>query len=104
MKWNAKSIKSMRERFHLRQHQFAMVLGARQQTVSEWEVELYAPTNAYQKLLTHVEGELTKTFERVGAANFLPELAKTYNFSIKTPWGSKVGQSARATVRKRKKG
>jgi hypothetical protein len=35
--------------------EFAELLGCRQQTISEWELGLYAPANAYGKLLSQIK-------------------------------------------------
>jgi len=49
--WNKETIKKLRSDLKLTQVEFALRLGCRQQTVSEWELGLYAPANAYCKLL-----------------------------------------------------
>lgn len=50
--WNAEKIKKARKVFNLTQAEMAEELGCRQQTISEWELDFYAPKNAYQRLLT----------------------------------------------------
>lgn len=50
-KWNSETIRDARKKFGLTQTLFATELGCRQQTVSEWELGMYEPKNAYQKLL-----------------------------------------------------
>ncbi|MGQ0603321.1 MAG: helix-turn-helix transcriptional regulator [Anaerolineales bacterium] len=52
--WDTELIKGLRQHMGLTQAQFAEVLGVRQQTVSEWEVGLYAPTRATAKHLALV--------------------------------------------------
>lgn len=52
VKWNAKSIREGRKNLNLTQAELAQGLGCRQQTVSDWEIDMYVPKNAYQRLLT----------------------------------------------------
>jgi DNA-binding transcriptional regulator YiaG len=54
-KWTSKSIRAFRNKHHMTQEELAILLGCRQQTVSEWETELYTPKNAYSQLLDQVE-------------------------------------------------
>ena len=56
--WTASTIKAIRVQLELTQAQFAEKLGCRQQTISEWELGLYTPKNAYQRLLTQLFGGL----------------------------------------------
>ncbi|KZL49465.1 transcriptional regulator [Nodularia spumigena CENA596] len=49
--WNSKSIKALRLQMDLTQAEFAQELGVRQQTVSEWENEIYEPTRSKSKHL-----------------------------------------------------
>lgn len=50
--WDADNIRRARKTRNLTQAELAESLGCRQQTISEWELNMYAPKNAYQKLLT----------------------------------------------------
>jgi transcriptional regulator with XRE-family HTH domain len=50
--WDAESIRRARKARGLTQAELAEGLGCRQQTISEWELGMYGPKNAYQKLLT----------------------------------------------------
>jgi len=50
--WNADLIKSLRHHMHWTQFDLADKLGMRQQTISEWENELYEPKRSSSKLLT----------------------------------------------------
>lgn len=50
--WDAENIRRARKARNLTQAELAEGLGCRQQTISEWELGMYAPKNAYQKLLT----------------------------------------------------
>lgn len=52
--WNAKMIKALRYHMKASQSELAEQLGVRQQTVSEWETETYAPKKAMSKLLSYV--------------------------------------------------
>ncbi|RYZ99380.1 MAG: XRE family transcriptional regulator [Proteobacteria bacterium] len=50
--WDAENIRRARKARNLTQAELAEGLGCRQQTISEWELGMYGPKNAYQKLLT----------------------------------------------------
>lgn len=50
--WDSETIRRARKTKNLTQAELAESLGCRQQTISEWELNMYAPKNAYQKLLT----------------------------------------------------
>jgi DNA-binding transcriptional regulator YiaG len=50
--WDADLIKSLRHHMHWTQFDLADKLGMRQQTISEWENELYEPKRSSSKLLT----------------------------------------------------
>ncbi len=52
--WSAEMIKALRHYMQASQEELAEELGVRQQTVSEWENELYAPKKAMSKLLGYV--------------------------------------------------
>jgi DNA-binding transcriptional regulator YiaG len=49
--WDGELIKGLREHMGFTQGQFAQEMGIRQQTVSEWETGVYAPTRATAKHL-----------------------------------------------------
>jgi len=53
--WDKESIKQLRQMLNITQTEFAALLGCRQQTISEWEQGLYAPANAYGKLLSQLK-------------------------------------------------
>lgn len=55
MIWDRDAVKQLRKALELTQDEFADLLGCRQQTISEWEQGLYAPANAYGKLLTQLK-------------------------------------------------
>jgi len=59
MSWNEHRVRRLRQTLGVTQNELAKVLGCRQQTVSEWELGLYAPANAYGKLLTMIESQAT---------------------------------------------
>ena len=50
--WNARQIRALREHLRLSQAALAQELGARQQTVSEWETGQYLPRGTSARLLT----------------------------------------------------
>jgi DNA-binding transcriptional regulator YiaG len=52
--WNAADIQALRHHLHMTQQQLAEELGTRQQTISEWERELYRPRGTAAKLLSLV--------------------------------------------------
>jgi DNA-binding transcriptional regulator YiaG len=52
--WDRELIKGLRQHMGLSQAQFADQLGVRQQTISEWETGVYAPSRATRKYLTLV--------------------------------------------------
>jgi len=52
--WDSEMVHSLRDHMGLSQAQFADELGVRQQTVSEWETGVYAPSRATCKYLSLV--------------------------------------------------
>lgn len=58
--WTAQMILRFRNRHNLSQKEFSDLIGCRQQTISEWELELYSPGNAYCKVLTFLEKQMAK--------------------------------------------
>ncbi|MCO5142130.1 MAG: helix-turn-helix domain-containing protein [Oligoflexia bacterium] len=63
--WDAENIRRARKARNLTQAELAEGLGCRQQTISEWELGMYAPKNAYQKLLTMFFGSAPVVAEAV---------------------------------------
>jgi DNA-binding transcriptional regulator YiaG len=53
-RWGSESVKALREHLGVSQADLAKLLGVRQQTVSEWETGMYAPTRARSNHLTLV--------------------------------------------------
>ncbi len=49
--WDSAKVKALREYLGLTQQQLAQELGVRQQTISEWEVGIYAPRRSTSKYL-----------------------------------------------------
>jgi len=52
--WNAASIRALRQHLKLSQAEMARQLGARQQTISEWETGKYRPRGTSSTLLSMV--------------------------------------------------
>lgn len=52
--WDGELVKALRKHMNFNQAQLAEALGVRQQTVSEWETSVYAPSRAMSKYLTIV--------------------------------------------------
>ena len=50
--WDAASVRALRDHLGLTQRELAAELGARQQTVSEWETGQYAPRGSSARLLS----------------------------------------------------
>jgi len=67
--WNAESIRQARKARSLTQAELAEALGCRQQTISEWELGMYEPKNAYQKLLSLFFGSTPVVKEEVPSQN-----------------------------------
>lgn len=83
-KWNAESIKALRNRYNLSQFLFSKILGTRQQTISEWEVGEYSPKNAYIRVLDSVEVELAELMgkARENYSTFLTLLFRKYDINL----------------------
>ncbi len=52
--WNGKKIRALRGHMQLTQQEMADQLGTRQQTISEWEKDMYKPRGASATLLSIV--------------------------------------------------
>jgi DNA-binding transcriptional regulator YiaG len=52
--WNGKKIRALRDHMNLTQQEMADRLGTRQQTISEWEKDMYKPRGASATLLNIV--------------------------------------------------
>lgn len=52
LRWDADSIRALREHMGMNQSEMAELLGVRQQTISEWETSAYQPTRSSSKHLT----------------------------------------------------
>ncbi len=52
--WDAKGVRGLREHLNLTQQELAEEMGARQQTISEWETGLYRPRGLSERLLSLV--------------------------------------------------
>jgi DNA-binding transcriptional regulator YiaG len=53
-RWDAGSVKALRQHLRLTQEQMARELGTRQQTISEWETGMYQPRGLSERFLTLV--------------------------------------------------
>ena len=53
-RWDAGKVRALRKYLGATQHELAERLGARQQTVSEWETGLYQPRGSSATLLTMI--------------------------------------------------
>lgn len=53
-RWSSESVRALREHLGVSQGDLAELLGVRQQTISEWETGMYAPTRARSNHLTLV--------------------------------------------------
>ncbi len=54
LSWTGEKIKDLRHRLGWNQAELARRLRCRQQTVSEWETNIYQPQNAYSQLLDRI--------------------------------------------------
>ena len=63
VQWNGELVKALRQHMGLTQSEFAKQLGVRQQTVSEWEKGIYAPTRASSNYLTLVAEKAAFEYE-----------------------------------------
>jgi transcriptional regulator with XRE-family HTH domain len=63
--WDSETIRRARKARNLTQAELAESLGCRQQTISEWELGMYAPKNAYQKLLSMFFGSAPVVAENI---------------------------------------
>ena len=53
-RWDAESIRALREFLAMTQQRMSEELGTRQQTISEWEIGMYRPRGGMHRLLTLV--------------------------------------------------
>ena len=54
VRWDGQMIRALRNSMNMNQSEFADVLGVRQQTISEWENDVYLPTRARSNHITMV--------------------------------------------------
>ena len=75
--WNAETIRQSRKARGLTQAELAESLGCRQQTISEWELGMYEPKNAYQKLLSLFFGSTPVVKEEVPTQSWVDAKSET---------------------------
>ncbi len=63
IRWNADMVRALRVHLGVNQDELAEILGVRQQTVSEWENEVYRPSRSRSKHLTLVAERADFPFE-----------------------------------------
>ena len=63
--WDNKRIQALRRHLDLTQRELAARLGTRQQTISEWETEMYKPRGASSKLLSIVAEQAKFEYQAV---------------------------------------
>jgi DNA-binding transcriptional regulator YiaG len=61
--WDAEKVKALRDHMGLTQRQMADQLGTRQQTISEWEKNMYQPRGASITLLSIVADRANFKYE-----------------------------------------
>lgn len=64
--WSAPDIRALRRHLRMTQEQLAEEMGTRQQTISEWERELYRPRGASAKLLSLIAERAGFAYEAGG--------------------------------------
>jgi len=57
IEWNAEAVRALRRRLKLTQREMADELGARQQTISEWETGAYRPRGVSARALLRMAEE-----------------------------------------------
>jgi len=54
VQWDAEGVRTLRQHLGITQQEMADELGTRQQTISEWERDMYRPRGTSSRLLTIV--------------------------------------------------
>jgi DNA-binding transcriptional regulator YiaG len=54
VRWDGEKVRALRQRLNMTQQELAEELGTRQQTISEWETEMYRPRGTSATLLNIV--------------------------------------------------
>lgn len=67
--WDAEMVRSLRRHMAMSQQDFARELGVRQQTISEWERGIYAPSRSRSKHLNLVAEDVGMVFEVINPEN-----------------------------------
>jgi DNA-binding transcriptional regulator YiaG len=63
--WNSERIRALRRHLGLTQSEMAEKLGTRQQTISEWETNMYRPRGASATLLSIVAEQAKFGYEAI---------------------------------------
>ncbi len=66
--WDAERVRALRRHLGLSQQALAAEMGARQQTISEWETGLYRPRGLSEGFLTRLAEEADFAYEAGEAA------------------------------------
>jgi len=61
--WNGEKIRALRQKLNLTQKELAEELGTRQQTISEWETNMYQPRGTSAKLLSIIAEKANIKYE-----------------------------------------
>ncbi|MEQ1875669.1 MAG: helix-turn-helix domain-containing protein [Bdellovibrionia bacterium] len=80
-KWSSAEIRQLRLRLGWSQAELARHLGCRQQTVSEWETDAYAPQNAYSKLLEQLKDQSQVHSDQIRRRPVAEAMMKQVGFS-----------------------
>ena len=83
-RWDAESVRALRERLGLTQQQLAAELGVRQQTVSEWETGIYQPRGASARMLRIVAERAASYAAGSGQSAARPERSRSVGRRVPT--------------------
>jgi DNA-binding transcriptional regulator YiaG len=69
VKWDGEGVRRLRKHLGMTQKELAAELGARQQTVSEWETGMYSPRGTSARLLSQIAERAGFVYEASEAEN-----------------------------------